>query len=74
MKKKNFEFKVGDKTKDVWAGDFVATCEYLCNLGQGRMLFYDVECKCFRRVFVEVVDGNPCLNGWDCASTPSKLL
>jgi hypothetical protein len=74
MKKKNFKFKIGDKTTDIWAGGLVSTCEYLGELGQGRMLFYDVTFKCFRRVFIEVNDGEPMLNGWDAASRPSKLL
>lgn len=74
MAKKNFKFKLGDKTKDVWAGDIVSTCEYIADLGQGRMLFYDTDNKCFRRVFIQMEDGEPCLNGWDCASKPSQLL
>lgn len=72
--KKNFKFKLGDKTQEVWAGDIVTTCEYLADIGQGRMLFYDTKFKCFRRAFIEVVDGEPCLNGWDCANKPSELL
>jgi len=74
MKKKLFDFRLGDKTKDVWAGDIVTECEYLGELGQGRMLFYDTRFKCFRRVFIEMCDGEPILNGWDAASKPSKLL
>jgi len=71
---KDFKFKLGDKTRDVWAGDLVSTCEYLGDLGQGRMLFYDVTFKCFRRVFIFVQDGIPHMNGWDCSDQPSKLL
>jgi hypothetical protein len=71
---KNFKFKVGDKTKDIWAGDIVSECEFLADLGEGRMLFYDVTCKCFRRVFIEVNDGKPYMNGWKCGSKPSKLV
>ena len=74
MTSKKFNFTIGEKTKDVWAGDIVTTCEYLGNLGQGRMLFYDTTFKCFRRVFVEVVNGDPYLNGWDCANKPSELI
>jgi hypothetical protein len=73
--KKNFKFKLGDKTKDVWAGDIVTNCEYLGDLGQGRMLFYDTWFKCFRRVFIFVDEnGEPYMNGWNCYSKPSKLL
>lgn len=72
--KKKFKFEVGDKTKDIWSGDLVSECVFLANIGQGRMLFYDETFKCFRRVFIEMCDGEPCLNGWDCASKPSKLL
>lgn len=72
---KKFKFEIGEKTTDVWAGDIVTTCEYLGELGQGRMLFWDVQHKCFRRVFIAVGDdGKPYMNGWDCASRPSKLL
>lgn len=69
-------FKIGDTTPNVWAGDFVTVCEYLGDLGQGRMLFWDVQNKCFRRVFVELTgeDDRPVLNGWDCANRPSELL
>jgi hypothetical protein len=75
MKKKNFNFKLGDKTRDVWAGDIVTTCEYLGSLGQGRLLFYDTTCKCFRRVYIAVSNlGEPYLNGWDSVDEPSKLL
>lgn len=73
--KKKFKFKLGDKTTDVWAGDIVTECEYLGDLGQGRMLFYDTRFKCFRRVFIVVdEDGKPYMNGWDCAKKPSELL
>jgi hypothetical protein len=72
---KKFKFNIGDITRDVWAGDIVSTCEYLGELGQGRMLFWDVTAKCFRRVFIAVHDdGTPYMNGWDCDTRPSKLL
>lgn len=71
---KKFKFELGDKTTDVWAGDLVCDCEYLGELGQGRMLFYDVTNECFRRVFIQFSNGNFILNGWDCASKPSELL
>ena len=68
-------FKLGERTSDVWAGDIVTICEYIANIGQGRMLFWDINNKCFRRVFIELYsDGTPILNGWDCATCPSKLL
>ena len=72
--KKKFEFKLGDKTKDVWIGDFVTTCEFITNIGQGRMLFYDTKFKCFRRVFIEMYHGEPVLNGWEASHKPSELL
>lgn len=71
---KKFKFKLGNKTKDIWAGDLVTECEYLGELGQDRMLFYDTKFKCFRRVFIEMTHGEPVLSGWDCADRPSKLL
>ena len=75
MKKRHFDFKLGEKTRNVWAGDLVVTCEYLGELSQGRKLFWDIENKCFRRVFNEIDDDDgPCLNGWDCADRPSKLI
>jgi len=75
MKKKNFKFKLGDKTTDIWCGDIVTECEFIANLKCGLMLFYDTTDKSFRRVFIEVDDdGHPYMNGWDCASKPSKLL
>lgn len=76
MSKKKFKFEVGEKTRDVWSGDLVSDCVFLATIGQGRMLFYDETFKCFRRVFIEVDPGSgePYMNGWDCASKPSKLL
>lgn len=72
--KKNFKFKVGEETTDIWCGDIVTKCEFLCNLDNGLRLFYDIKDKCFRKVFIEVADdGTPYMNGWNCASRPSKL-
>ena len=72
---KKFKFEIGEQTRDIWAGDIVSTCEYLGELGQGRMLFWDTTVKCFRRVFIAVDEqGKPYMNGWDCAARPSKLL
>ncbi len=72
--KNKFKFKLGEKTNKVWAGDFVSECEFLADLGEGRMLFYDTTAKCFRRVFIEFDEGQPYMNGWNCANKPSKLL
>ena len=73
--KKNFKFKLGEKTKDIWSGDIVSECEFLADLGEGRMLFYDTDDKSFRRVFVEMDDdGRPYMNGWKCAKKPSELV
>jgi hypothetical protein len=71
---KDFKFKLGEKTRDVWAGDLVHECEYIADMGQGRMLFYDIKNKCFRRVFLEMSHGKVCMNGWDCSDSPSKLM
>ena len=72
---KKFKFEIGESTTDIWCGDFVTKCEFLANLGNGQMLFYDVNDKCFRKVFIEVdEDGKPYMNGWKCESKPSKLL
>ena len=74
--KKKFKFEVGESTEDIWCGDIVTKCEFLANVGNGQMLFYDVMDKSFRKVFIEVDDhnGKPYMNGWNCASRPSKLL
>jgi len=66
--------KLGDRTKEIWVGDIVVECEYIADLGQGRMLFYDITTKCFRRVYFELYEGNAILNGWDCAKTVQELL
>lgn len=60
------KFKRGDVTKEVWAGDLVCECEYIDNLGEGRMRFYDRTSKCFRCVFWEYDDKDKkfILNGW----------
>lgn len=73
---KKFKFEVGEITEDVWSGDIVSKCEFLANLGQGQMLFYDTTAKCFRKVFIAVDEdsGEPYMDGWNCASKPSKLL
>jgi len=68
------KFQLGDVTKDIWAGDLVSTCEFVADIGEGRMIFYDTTFECFRRVFWENKQGNWCLNGWKCASTISELL
>jgi len=69
------QFKLGDRTKDVWAGDLVSECEYIADLGYGTMLFYDIKFKCFRKVFWHrLEDGKFILNGWNCANCPSELL
>jgi len=67
------KFKLGDKTKKVWAGDIVTECEFICDLDRGNMLFYDTKFKCFSRVFQEPY-GKQILNGWDCADKPSELI
>ncbi len=67
------KFKKGDITDKVWAGDFVAKCEFIDYLPLGLMLFYDKTFKCFRRVYWEYYDKKFILNGWDCASSPSKF-
>lgn len=73
--KKKFKFEVGESTEDIWCGDIVTRCEFLADLGQGQMLFYDVKDKCFRKVFIDVTeDGEPYMNGWNCAGKPSKLI
>jgi hypothetical protein len=74
MDANKFDFKLGDKTNAVWNGDMTTECEYIANLGEGRMLFYDVRLKCFRKVFIEISEGKPILNGWRSAYTPSELL
>ena len=72
---KKFKFKVGEATENIWCGDIVTKCEFLADLGSGQMLFYDVNDKSFRKVFIEVDDdGKPYMNVWNCASKPSKLL
>lgn len=71
---KKFKFEFGERTTDIWCGDLVITCEFITNLKNGQMLFFDIENKCFRKVFIEVNDNNvPYMNGWNCASVPSEL-
>ena len=69
-------FKLGDKTKNIWSGDLVSECEFICYLEDGhKMLFYDVTYKCFRRVFSELSDsGEYIMNGWNCSDRMSELL
>ena len=68
-------FRLGDKTTEIWCGDIVSHCEFICNLGEGRMLFYDITFKCFRRVFPEFRENNEIiLNGWNCSHRPSLLI
>jgi hypothetical protein len=74
--KKKFKFKIGESTKDIWCGDLVTECEFLADLGQGQMLFYDIKGKSFRRVYIAVNedDGEPYMDGWNCAKKPSELI
>ena len=68
------KFKIGDRTKSVWAGDIVSECEFLAYLDNGGMLFYDITFKIFRYVFWQAEDnGKFILNGWKCSSIPSTL-
>lgn len=71
-----FMFKLGDKTRNIWCGDLISECEFITNLGQGRMLFYDIDYKCFRLVFLESYDGGNTvrLNGWKAASSITEIL
>lgn len=66
--------KIGDKTKEIWSGDIVTECEFLGHIDGGKMLFYDVDFKCFRAVYFEIYEGNTILNGWTCAKKPSELI
>ena len=72
MKTKNFKF--GEKTTNIYSGDIVSTCEFVADLGKGRLLFWDVTFKCFRRTKVRRGDGELYLDGWDCESRPSKFV
>lgn len=67
--------KIGDKTKEVWIPEGVITeCEYLGDLGNGRLLFYDTIHKCFRAGFLDLMEGNVILNGWETGEKPSDLI
>lgn len=67
--------KLGDKTNGVWAGELVIECEFICDLEDGKMLFYDNNNKCFRLVFYQHQSNDDfILNGWKCANTISELL
>lgn len=68
------KFKMGDITDKVWAGDLIHKCEFICYLEFGKMLFYDINSKCFRLVFWEFDRIEPTLNGWKCANTISELI
>lgn len=75
MTKPKFKFEIGDRTTDVWHGDLITECVFLANLPFGQMLFYDIQSKVFRRVFIDVDDnGNPYMDGWTCAECPSELF
>jgi hypothetical protein len=68
------QFKLGEVTDKIYCGDLASQCEYLADLGEGRMLFYDITSKCFRRVFPQWENNKYILNGWACAPKPSQLL
>lgn len=70
----NKQWKLGEVTDKVWAGDLVSKYEYITNINSKNMLFYDKTFRCFRSVFREKYNGESILNGWNCASTISKLL
>ena len=65
---------IGDKTREVWIGDTITECEFLGQLPDNRMLFFDTKFRCFRAVFFQVEEGNVILNGMEAASKPSELL
>lgn len=68
------KFKMGDITDKVWAGDLIHKCEFICYLESEKMLFYDINSRCFRLVFWEFDKEIPILNGWKCAGTISELI
>lgn len=69
------EFKIGQKTNNVWSGDLVRECEFIAYLDRGAgMLFYDIDSRCFRYVFWQYMNGKFILNGWKCAKTVSELI
>lgn len=69
------KFKKEQVTDKVWAGDLVSKCEYIDDLGQGRMLFYDKTFKCFRCVYWEYDESSKkfILNGWVCGNSPHSF-
>ncbi len=68
-------FKLGERTDEVWAGDLVTDCEFIADVGQGRMVFYDRGYRCFRLAFWETDgEGWVRLNGWACNPSLSGLF
>ena len=69
------KYKLGHRTNRIWAGDIVSECEFVTDISEGRMIFYDIKFKCFRIVFYELNNENDfILNGWKCANTISELI
>jgi hypothetical protein len=66
------QFKSGEKTKKIWCGDLVCNCEFIKDLEEGRMLFYDIDNDCFRLVYPEWDNREKTylLNGWKCSKKP----
>lgn len=71
---KTSHFLFGEQTKDIWAGELITTCEFIRDLKDGKMLFYDVDFMCFREVFVEMSNDGLRLNGWKAVRSPSQLI
>lgn len=67
------DFKLGDVIENVWCGEIFTVCEFICYMEYGNMLVYDVNHKCFRKVYIQYNEGF-ILNGWQCANTPRELL
>lgn len=65
----------GEKRTDIWSGDLISENEFVCNISQGRILFWDTTCEVFRVCFWERdSDGKMILNGWNCFNSISDVI
>lgn len=67
-------FQPGDITDKVWSGDLVTKCEFITDLTEGRMLFFDRDKKCFRLCYWEFRGNSFSLNGWKSYPTSAELI
>lgn len=67
-------FKLGDKSDQIWCGDLCCECEFVSKLDHGKMLWHDTDFLYFRLVFWDNVDGKLIMNKWESSRKISDLL